>query len=66
MSETSATEAAPLLEAAAPVAEAAPSVQDFQIFSATTEAINGRAAMLGFAVALAAEASTGALLSHLA
>jgi hypothetical protein len=32
-------------------------VQDFQIFSPVTEAINGRAAMLGFAVAVVSEVS---------
>lgn len=62
MSEAPAAEELSLPEAAS--ATAAPAVavavQDFKIFSATTEAINGRAAMLGFAVALAAEASTGA------
>lgn len=34
-------------------------VQDFQIFSPTTEAINGRAAMLGFVAAVVAELTTG-------
>lgn len=58
--EAPAAEELSLPEAAAPATVApAVAVQDFQIFSATTEAINGRAAMLGFAVALAAEASTG-------
>ena len=35
-------------------------VQDFRIFSPVTEAINGRAAMLGFAVAVLSEIATGA------
>ena len=34
-------------------------MQDFRIFSPTTEAINGRAAMLGFAVAVLSEIATG-------
>ena len=37
-------------------------LQDFRIFSPTSEAINGRAAMLGFAIAVVTEVATGAVL----
>lgn len=55
---TAESSSTPLPAVAAPVTPPV-TVQDFKIFSATTEAINGRAAMLGFAVALATEVSTG-------